>query len=279
MGGFLDKYKEKHGVIPDKIAFELWQTETVNHFGVVELKILYLLGAKPIWNERGEVTGVEVIPRAELGRPRVDTVLSIGGLYRDNLPEVMQVLQSAVDKVAAQAEEDNPVALNVERTVQTLLARGVEPGRAKRLARVRMFGNEFGVCGTKLAPATVASGIWDREGTLAETYLERMSFLYGPDPDTRNVKLDGVNLYAEALKEPKPRCCRGRAIPMERSTPIIHSNISAASASPCDISKGARPNFTSPTCATRARSRRNLSRNSSASNCVRACFIRVISKS
>ncbi len=200
---FLDKYKEKHGVIPDKIAFELWQTETVNHFGVVESKILYLLGAKPIWNERGEVTGVEVIPRAELGRPRVDTVLSIGGLYRDNLPEVMQVLQSAVDKVAAQAEEDNPVALNVERTVQTLLARGVEPGRAKRLARVRMFGNESGVYGTKLAPATVASGIWDREGTLAETYLERMSFLYGPDPDTRNVKLDGVNLYAEALKGTK----------------------------------------------------------------------------
>jgi cobaltochelatase CobN len=196
---FLDKYENQHGVLPDKIAFELWQTETVNHFGVVESKIFSLLGVKPVWNERGEVTGVEVVPREALRRPRVDVVLSIGGLYRDNLPELMLLIQSAVDKVAALKEDDNPVALNVERTLQTLLAKGIEPGRAARLARVRMFGNESGVYGTKLAPATVASGIWDRDDVLAETYLDRMSFAYGVDPDTRNVKIDGLNLYAEAL--------------------------------------------------------------------------------
>lgn len=195
----MEKYKSEHGVYPDKVAFSLWQTETVIHLGVVEAQILYMLGVEPVWNQRGDVTGVKVLTRAELDRPRVDTILSLTGLYRDNLPELMNLLQGAVNKVAALKEDDNPVALNVQRTLQMLLARGVDAEKAKRLARVRMFGNESGVYGTKLPEATVASGIWDKESTLAETYLDRMSFIFGMEPDLHSVKIDGLNLYAEAL--------------------------------------------------------------------------------
>lgn len=199
----IDDYKAKHGVWPDKIALSLWQTETLNHFGVVEAQVLHLLGAKPVWNQRGDVTGVEVVSRAELGRPRVDTVLSVTGLYRDNLPELMTLLQGAVSKVAALEEADNPLAANSRATVDALVGKGIERGRAERLARVRLFGNESGVYGTNLPEATIASGAWDGEDALATTYLSRMSYLFGTEPDTRNVKLDGIDLYAQALRGTK----------------------------------------------------------------------------
>ncbi|MBL8671285.1 MAG: cobaltochelatase subunit CobN [Alphaproteobacteria bacterium] len=198
-----DSYKAKHGAWPDKITFSLWSTETLNHFGVVEAQILSLLGTRPVWNQRGDVVGVEVVPRAELDRPRVDTVLSLTGLYRDNLPELLALLQGAVNKVAALEESDNPLVANISRTAAALVAKGIEKGRAERLARVRMFGNESGVYGTNLPEATVASGAWDSESTLAETYLSRMSWLFGTEPDTRNVKVEDVNLYAEALRGTK----------------------------------------------------------------------------
>ncbi len=200
---FMNDYREKHGVWPDKVAYELWQVETIRHFGVVEAQILYMLGAEPVWNERGEVTGSEIIPREKLDRPRVDTVLSLGGIYRDNLPELMQLLQGAVNKVADLDAKENPVALNVQKTIEALLARGVDEERARRLAQVRLFSNESGVYGSKLAAATVASGMWENDKPLAEVYLDRMSYAYGLDADTRNVKLEGTNLYSEALRGTK----------------------------------------------------------------------------
>lgn len=200
----MESYRTKNGTYPDKITFSLWSTETLNHFGVVEAQILYMLGVEPIWNPRGDVVGVKVIPSAALDRPRVDTVLSLTGLYRDNLPELLALLQGAVNKVAAlESEADNPLVKNNAEIIKALLAKGIEPGRAKRLARVRMFGNESGVYGTMLPEATVASGAWDKDESLAKTYLSRMSYLFGTDPDTRNVKLEDVNLYAEALKGTK----------------------------------------------------------------------------
>ena len=200
----MEKYKTDKGAYPDKVAFSLWQPETINHFGVVEAQILYMLGVEPAWNQRGDVTGVNVIPRDKLDRPRVDTVLQITGGYRDNLPELMQLLQGAVNKIAAlKDEQDNPVALNVEKTLQALLAKGLPEDRARRLARVRLFGNESGVYGSKLPQATVASGAWDKDNALAEVYLDRLSYAYGLEPDLHSVRIEGMNLFAEALRGTK----------------------------------------------------------------------------
>lgn len=196
-------YRAKHGVAPDKIALSMWQTETLNHFGVMEAQALHLLGVRPVWNQRGDVTGVEVVPREDLGRPRVDTVLSITGLYRDNLPELAALLQGAVDTVATLDEPDNPLAAASRRVTQMLIDKGIAPERAARLARVRLFGNESGVYGTNLPEATLASGSWESEGTLATTYLSRMGYAFGNDPDTRNVKIGALDLFAEALKGTK----------------------------------------------------------------------------
>jgi len=41
----------------------------------MESQILDLVGVRPVWVARNLVAGVELIPRAELGRPRIDVFL------------------------------------------------------------------------------------------------------------------------------------------------------------------------------------------------------------
>ncbi|MCX7989601.1 MAG: cobaltochelatase subunit CobN, partial [Aquificaceae bacterium] len=59
---WLKEYYAKHKSYPSKVAFSLWSTETMRHFGVAEAQILYLLGVRPKWDAGGRVVGLEVIP-------------------------------------------------------------------------------------------------------------------------------------------------------------------------------------------------------------------------
>ena len=69
-----------HGKAPEKLTFSLWSVETMRHFGMLEAQALWLLGVEPVWDAGGRVTGVQLVPREQLGRPRVDVVLSATGL-------------------------------------------------------------------------------------------------------------------------------------------------------------------------------------------------------
>jgi len=199
----IDGYKEKHGVYPDKLAFSMWSTETFKHFGVIEAEILYVLGVRPIWNERDQVTGVEIIPLEELQRPRIDAVLSLTGLYRDNLPEVMALLQGAINKVAALKEPDNFVRKHTLITKEKLLAKGLTEEEAERYAKIRLFGAESGVYGTNLPEATLASDIWEDDEPLAKMYLSRMGYMFGNEAGTHSKKLKDIDLFAENLSGTK----------------------------------------------------------------------------
>jgi len=54
-----------------------------------------------VWDEASRrVTGLEVTPTAELGRPRVDVVLRISGFFRDAFPHVVASMDDAVQLVA-----------------------------------------------------------------------------------------------------------------------------------------------------------------------------------
>ncbi|CAN8139406.1 hypothetical protein THIOSC13_1410002 [uncultured Thiomicrorhabdus sp.] len=101
--------------------------------------------------------------------------------------------------------EQNLIRANTLRIEKALLAEGVEPKAAKNFALTRVFGTESGDYGTKLPDATLASDKWEEtDGKLAELYLSRMSWAYGPDTSQWSQKFtkDGkpVNVYAEQLK-------------------------------------------------------------------------------
>ena len=59
----LPDHVKEHGRYPQKVSFVIWGDETMRHEGVLESQIFYLLGTKPIWNDRGKVIGVQVIPQ------------------------------------------------------------------------------------------------------------------------------------------------------------------------------------------------------------------------
>jgi len=201
-------YKLTHGKFPEKLAFSMWSTETMRHLGMLEAQILYAMGARPQWDEGGRVTGVEVIPLSELGRPRIDTVISLTGLYRDQFPNVMERFNQAITLLAEldEPDSDNYIRANTLRIRSQLENRGVAPEAAGEFALTRIFGNESGDYSTRLTKATLASDRWDeKDGKLEDLYLSRMSWAYGPNTAHWSQKLtdnqgNEINTYAEHLR-------------------------------------------------------------------------------
>lgn len=173
--------REAEGAAPRRIAIQLWGVETIRHEGVQESQALALLGVRLKRSERsGRVTGVELIPRAELGRPRVDVVLHATSLYRDTFPILLTLLDRAVQLAAAAPEEDNPVRANVEALAgQLVKEQGMAPAEARRRARVRVFCEPSGRHDSKVAWMASASGSWETEDQFADNWIRRMSFGYG----------------------------------------------------------------------------------------------------
>ena len=84
-----------------------------DRYGVLEAQALRAMGMRPVWSRDGRVVDSEIIPYAELKRPRVDIVLSSTGLYRDAFPNIMQYLAKAIEKISALEEDNNYIRLNL----------------------------------------------------------------------------------------------------------------------------------------------------------------------
>lgn len=189
-----------------KTTFSLWSVETMRHQGMLEAQALWLLGVEPVWDKGGRVTGVRRVERGELGRPRVDVVLSATGLYRDHFPNVLRQLARAAQLAAEDVASDNPVARNAQRIAAELMAQGVAPAEAELAGQTRIFSAATGEYGTGLEDAALATDTWEGkvqgDQKLAALYLSRMQYAYGPDESKwgrAGVAGAGVNLYAEHL--------------------------------------------------------------------------------
>ena len=193
-------YHDNHGEYPNKLAFSLWAVEAMRHGGVLESQAFYAMGVEPIWGRGGRVSGYRVIPADELKRPRVDVVLSVTGLYRDQFPNVMEKLAKAAAEVAQLKEADNQLYKNTQTLLADLLKQGVSQKEAEMGAQTRIFGSPTGVYGTGLDDATLASDTWEGDEKLAKLYLKRMSHAFGPDPEQWSQGADASDLYAQQLK-------------------------------------------------------------------------------
>lgn len=199
VASMIEDHRATHGRYPDKMAFSLWSIETMRHYGVLEAQALYAMGVRPVWAKNGRVTGTEIIPYEELGRPRVDVVLSATGLYRDAFPGVMKLIADGVSEVARLKEENNFVYRHSQQLREELESEGLSPEEAEYLSTARIFSNASGTYGTGLAAGTLASDTWDDDGRLAEMYLDRMGHVFGSDESRWGEKLSNVDLYARNL--------------------------------------------------------------------------------
>ncbi len=178
---FVETYKTENGAYPDKVAMEIWGSETVRHQGMQEAQALSYIGVRIKRDKTGKIDGVELIPREELGRPRVDVVFSTTGLYRDNFPMLIELFDKGVKLANESKEADNPIRANSEKIYKKLVAGGMDTATARKRSTVRIFAEAPGTYGNGVADASLASGSWDSDSAIANLYISKSSYGYGTD--------------------------------------------------------------------------------------------------
>jgi magnesium chelatase subunit H len=151
----------------------LWGTDNLKTEGGPIAQALWLLGAEPRTDSYGRVSGAKLVPIDVLGRPRIDVVATLSGIFRDLLPLQTKLLAEAA-LMAASADE--PVEQNFVR--KHALAFLAEHGGTMEDAALRVFGNADGAYGANVNNL-VGSGTWNDEDELADAYLKRKGFAYG----------------------------------------------------------------------------------------------------
>lgn len=167
------------GAYPTKLAFVIFSSAIARNHGVVEAQALHLLGARPVRDIRGAVTGVELIPREELGRPRVDVLLTTSGTYRDHYQDKVDLIAEAARLASESPEPDNPVAAATRATETALKAGGETPARAAALARARVFSPAAGSYSPNIQFLAKSGDQRGDQARMAELYTSRLSHAYG----------------------------------------------------------------------------------------------------
>ena len=151
----------------------LWGTDNLKTEGGPIGQALALMGARPRFDCYGRLAGATLIPLEELGRPRVDVMMTLSGIFRDLLPHQTRLLAEAA-YLAATADE--PVERNYVRkhALQYQAAHKCDI----ETAALRVFSNADGAYGSNVNHL-VDSSRWEDEDELAETYSRRKCYAYG----------------------------------------------------------------------------------------------------
>ncbi|HYY43142.1 MAG TPA: cobaltochelatase subunit CobN, partial [Pyrinomonadaceae bacterium] len=200
----LARHRAEHDRYPAAMALVLWGLDNIKTQGEGVAQALWLLGVRPVRDAMNRVTDVQAIPLAELGRPRIDVVLTVSGIFRDLFAATMNLLDRAV-RVVAQLDE--PVESNYVR--RNVAAQMSEMGCAFDEAALRVFSNAPGSYGTNIN-FMVLDSQWEHAAALGDLFVTRKCFAYGRGADGR------------ALEGREARASLGRALARVEAT---HQNI------------------------------------------------------
>ncbi|BAV46068.1 cobaltochelatase, CobN subunit [Mesorhizobium loti] len=159
-------YLQSHGDWPRSLVIDLWGSASLRTGGEEIAQGLALMGCRPQWDAAtGRITGIEVLPPATLGRPRVDVTWRISGLFRDMFPTQIALIDAAANAVAARDEDDseNPLAART---------------RADGKISPRIFGTSPGTYGAGVEDL-LSSGDWAAREEIGRAYLDATSHAYG----------------------------------------------------------------------------------------------------
>jgi cobaltochelatase CobN len=159
-------YMQSHGDWPRSLVIALGGSASLRTGGEEIAQGLALMGCRPQWDAAtGRITGIEVLPPAALGRPRVDVTWRISGLFRDMFPTQIALIDAAANAVAARDEEDseNPLAAKT---------------RADGKISPRIFGTSPGTYGAGVEDL-LSSGDWAAREEIGRAYLDATSHAYG----------------------------------------------------------------------------------------------------
>jgi magnesium chelatase subunit H len=169
----LQRHHNESLAIPETVAVVLWGTDNLKTEGGPIAQALWLMGAEPRHDNYGRLTGARLVPLDRLGRPRVDVVMTLSGIFRDLLPLQTKLLAEAA---LLAADADEPLEMNFVR--KHALDYQAEHGGELDQAALRVFGNADGAYGANVNQL-IDHGGWKDEDELADAYVRRKGFAYG----------------------------------------------------------------------------------------------------
>ena len=198
----LSRYVRETGDYPESVAISIWGTSAMRTHGDDVAQILALLGVHPVWQaENRRLTGVEVIPLDELKRPRIDVTTHISGFFRDAFPQLIDLIDDAVNAVIAL---DEPLSQNFVRKhylaeLGEWIGKGLTEDEASQRAAFRIFGAKPGSYGAGILPL-IQEKNWQADADFAEAYVNWGGYAYGrshqgnDQRDAFRTRLSGVQV-------------------------------------------------------------------------------------
>lgn len=178
----LARYAELHpeSPYPRTVGIVVWGVAAMRTGAADIAEILALYGMRPRWESNGVVRDLEVIPLAELRRPRIDVSTRISGLFRDAFPNLVELVDRAARITAALDEPDdrNLLRAHVQADTVAMVARGIDPETSRRKASLRVFGCPPGTYGAGVSEL-VETKQWTTKEDLGNAYIAASAHAYG----------------------------------------------------------------------------------------------------
>ena len=169
------RHMETSETLPESIAMVLWGTDNLKSEGAQIAQVMALLGARPRFDDYGRLAGAELICLEELGRPRIDVVVTLSGIFRDLLPLQTRMIAEAT-WLATMADE--PAEQNFVR--KHSLAHQAQHGCDLETASLRVFSNAQGAYGANVN-MMIDGGAWTDPEELANMFETHKGYAYGRD--------------------------------------------------------------------------------------------------
>ena len=171
----LERHRADTGRTPESVALVLWGSDNLKSEGQPIAQALALMGARPRTDGYGRLCGAELVPLAELGRPRIDVMMTLSGICRDLLGLQTKMLAEAA-LLAASADEPGELNFVRKHALACMAAQGCD----LPTAALRVFSNADGAYGANVNQM-IDAGCWTDEDELADAFQARKSFAYGLD--------------------------------------------------------------------------------------------------
>jgi cobaltochelatase CobN len=218
----LRRHQQDYGDWPRSLLLNLWGSATLRTGGEDFALALVLLGVRPQWDGvSGRVKGTEILPLAELDRPRIDVTLRISGLFRDAFADQVALFDQAVQALARrdEAADWNPLAVENSEPLRRVF--GPAPGQygtgaEQAVTRAEMASSYL--AGSAYAYTAREHGVADRAG-FAKRAGAAEAFVHQQDHRETDI-LDGLDYAAHEA---------GFAA-LGHDTPLYHTDISDPSA-------------------------------------------------
>jgi magnesium chelatase subunit H len=169
----LERHRADTGKSPETVAMVLWGSDNLKTQGGSIAQAMALMGARPRLDAYGRLCGAELVPLSVLGRPRIDVVITLSGIFRDLLALQTRMLAEAA-WLAAVADE--PEDMNFIR--RHALEQMAKDGCDIETAALRVFSNADGAYGANVNQL-IEGGVWVDEAELADAFEARKGFAYG----------------------------------------------------------------------------------------------------